>query len=89
MNCCFVSDIRFQVLTAVAMNVGMVLSGIGRHVIYITNEFYTHGTVHRKSVSINIQRDATIHSLFLYVLLTVHLSIILVTNQLNAQILVL
>jgi len=26
--------------------------------------FYVHGTVHRNSVSINIQQDATIHSLF-------------------------
>jgi hypothetical protein len=36
-NCCFVSDIRFQVLIAVAMNLGIVFSGIGRHVVYITN----------------------------------------------------
>jgi len=27
-------------------------------------EFYVHGTVHRNSVSINVQQDATIHSLF-------------------------
>jgi len=26
--------------------------------------FYVHGTVHRKSMSINVQPDATIHSLF-------------------------
>jgi hypothetical protein len=28
------------------------------------NQFYVHGTVHRNSVSINAQQDATIHSLF-------------------------
>jgi len=27
------------------------------------NEFYVHGAVHRNSVSINIQQDASIHSL--------------------------
>ena len=26
--------------------------------------FYVHGTVHRHSVSINVQQDATVHSLF-------------------------
>ena len=28
------------------------------------NEFYVQGTLHRNSVSINIQQDAAIHSLF-------------------------
>ena len=27
-------------------------------------KFYVHGTVHRNSMSINVQQDATIHSLF-------------------------
>ena len=27
-------------------------------------DFYVHGTVHRNSLSINVQQDATIHSLF-------------------------
>jgi len=35
------------------------------------------------------QDNATLHTAFFYVLPTVHLSIILVNNQLNAQILVL
>jgi len=26
--------------------------------------FYVHGTLHRNSVSINVQQDATVHSLF-------------------------
>ena len=31
------SDVRFQVLIAVARNIGILFSGIGRHVVYITN----------------------------------------------------
>ena len=30
----------------------------------ISIKFYGNGTVHRKSVSINVQQDATVHSLF-------------------------
>ena len=32
--------------------------------LFDINEFYVHGTVHRNSVSINVQQDATIHNLF-------------------------
>jgi len=28
------------------------------------NQFYVHGNVHRNSMSINVQQDATTHSLF-------------------------
>ena len=28
------------------------------------HKFYVHGTVHRNSMLINVQQDATIHSLF-------------------------
>jgi len=33
-------------------------------VVNAVREFYVHGTVHRNSVSINVQQDASIHSLF-------------------------
>ena len=32
--------------------------------LFDMNEFYVHGTVHRNSVSINVQQDATTHNLF-------------------------
>jgi len=35
--------------------------------------FYVHGTVHRNFVSINVQQDTTIHSLF-YLQTALHVS---------------
>jgi hypothetical protein len=32
-------------------------------IIYIIFEFHVHGSVHRKSLSIFVQQDATVHSL--------------------------
>ena len=43
-------------------------------------EFYVHGSVHRNSVPISVQQDATIHSLF-YLQTALHVSGVFSTHH--------
>jgi hypothetical protein len=47
----------FQVLTAVAMNISIVFSGIERHVFYITNDSKKHTASHLQGRAIKVVSD--------------------------------